>query len=105
MIPDKCSHGVTWENHCRECEYIADLETVRLFAPIVCAAECRIHQYAMRLTEQPPQDRSREMSDNKCICGRTLAFDGKHEYCPDCDDKEDEDDGTLMEDDTWDDYE
>jgi len=51
MIPDKCSHGVTWENHCLECEYISDLETVRLFAPIVYAAECRIHQYAMRLAE------------------------------------------------------
>ena len=45
MLPDKCSHGVTWKALCRECEYISDIETIRRFAPIVDNAMRRVIEY------------------------------------------------------------
>lgn len=36
---DRCSHGKTWDEDCRECDLVSARETVRRWKPVVEEAE------------------------------------------------------------------
>lgn len=45
MLSKGCSHNVPWGDRCRECEYVSDLETIRIFMPMVKTAVRRVEEY------------------------------------------------------------
>ena len=41
---DKCSHGVTWDEECRECEIISITDTLKRWEPRVAALRTKLEE-------------------------------------------------------------
>ena len=41
VTPDRCSHGVTWDDECKECEIIGITDTLERWEPRVAALKTK----------------------------------------------------------------
>jgi hypothetical protein len=62
MLGPACSHGVRWDDPCKECEIVSLRETIEVFEPKVIRAKQRLAE----LTQPTPETRV-------CNCGPNEA--------------------------------